>query len=283
MEGADSTAVSDRAIERGRDQLGTLGSGNHFIELQYVKKIYDLEAAAIMGITENQITVMVHSGSRGLGHQICTDYLQTMVRGMAKYRITVPDRQLACAPFHSDDGRRYLGAMKAAANYAWANRQCLMHWIRTVLIEYFGRDVTEESLGLVYDVAHNIVKIEKHEVSGKSLRLAVHRKGATRAFGVNHPELPSRYGAVGQPVIIPGDMGTASYLLVGTDAAMKETFGSACHGAGRRLSRKAAMRQARNRSISDELKNKGIYVRAEGRNTLREEMPEAYKNIDRGD
>lgn len=279
MDGAACSSVSAKAIERGRDQLGTLGSGNHFIEIQAVRRIFDPVAAEKMDLHENQITVMIHSGSRGLGHQVCTDFLQTMVRSMSRHHVSVRDRQLACAPIGSEEGQNYLGAMQAAANYAWANRQCLTHWIRMVFRLVFGNEITMESMGLVYDVAHNIVKIETHKVGGRSIRLAVHRKGATRAFGAHHPELPERYREIGQPVLIPGDMGTGSYVLVGTQTAMLKTFGSACHGAGRTLSRKAALRIARNRSIRDELRQKGIYARAEGRFTLGEEMPEAYKRI----
>ncbi|MBN1880111.1 RtcB family protein [bacterium] len=279
LDDAGCDDVSDRAIVRGRDQLGTLGSGNHFIEIQAVHTIFDNNAAELMGLEENQVTIMIHSGSRGLGHQVCTDYLQLMVRNLSKHHIVVPDRQLACAPIDSADGRRYWGAMKAAANFAWANRQCLTHWVREALQEIFGTAVSMDSMGLLYDVAHNIVKIETHEVNGKQLSLAVHRKGATRAFGSHHPDIPERYRTIGQPVLIPGDMGTQSFILTGTETAMRETFGSACHGAGRRLSRKAALKLAKNRSIEQELRQQGIYAKAEGRFTLGEEMPEAYKDI----
>jgi tRNA-splicing ligase RtcB (3'-phosphate/5'-hydroxy nucleic acid ligase) len=271
--------VSEKALERGKNQLGTLGSGNHFIEIQRITKIFDTRTASAYGLEKDRVTVMIHSGSRGLGHQVCTDYIKTMVQSMAKYSISVPDRQLACVPIHSPEGRRYLGAMRAAANYAWANRQCLTHFVREEFKKHFGPDCEMEFSDLVYDVAHNIVKIEPHRIDGHEIRLAVHRKGATRAFGPDHAELPEKYRSAGQPVLIPGDMGTASYVLAGTETAMNETFGSACHGAGRRLSRKAAMREARNRSIQKELLQKGIYVRADGNRTVAEEMPEAYKNI----
>ncbi len=279
MEGADANAVSDRALERGKNQVGTLGSGNHFIEIQKVYRIFDKEKAGIYGLKKDAITIMIHSGSRGLGHQVCTDFIRTMAQAINKYGIRVPDRQLACVPLNSSEGQMYLGAMKAAANFAWANRQCLTHWVREELADYFGRLCPLEQVKLVYDVAHNIVKIETHTVDKKAKTVAVHRKGATRAFGPNQPELPEKYKKTGQPVLIPGDMGTASYVLAGTDKAMQQSFGSACHGAGRQLSRKAALREARNRSIQQELKSKGVYVWAEGKRTINEEMPDAYKNI----
>ena len=279
LDGADPDLVSQKAYERGRNQQGTLGSGNHFIEIQYVAEIYDSEAAGDFGIEPGQITIMIHSGSRGFGHQVCTDYLGTMGKAAQKYGIQLPDRQLACAPVHSKEGQQYLAAMRCAANYAWGNRQCLMHWVEEALCQGLSISPKELGMSLIYDVAHNIVKIETHNVDGKQMSLAVHRKGATRAFAPGHHELPERYKKTGQPILIPGDMGTCSYILKGTERAMAETFGSTCHGAGRALSRKAAMKASKGRSISKELAEKGIVVFATGRETLREEMPEAYKAI----
>ncbi len=279
LDGADPGLVSEKAFKRGREQQGTLGSGNHFLEVQYVDKVYSPEAAAAFGLEEGALTLMVHSGSRGLGHQICTDYLAVMSRAVRKYGIELPDRQLACAPVRSAEGKQYLAAMRCAANYAWANRQCLMWSAKEVMERVLGLSPAGLGLELVYDVAHNIVKIENHEVEGRTMELAVHRKGATRAFGPGRDEVPSRYRRVGQPVVIPGDMGTCSFILAGREYAMEETFGSACHGAGRRLSRRAAVRAARGRDISQDLKRKGVHVRCAGRETLAEEMPEAYKNV----
>jgi len=280
MPGADPEKISKKAYERGGRQQGTLGSGNHFLEVQVVDKVFDEEAAEVYGLFEGQVTIMIHSGSRGFGHQVCTDYLQVMGRAVAKYGIKLPDRQLACAPINSPEGRDYFAAMACAANYAWANRQCLMHWAREVFMEVFRAGMGDLGLELVYDVAHNIAKIEEHTVDGKKVRVCVHRKGATRAFGPGHPEVPEKYRDVGQPVIIPGDMGRASYLLRGTQEAMEETFGSTCHGAGRVMSRHEAVRKARGRAIDEELRKRGIWVRATGRETLAEEMPEAYKDVD---
>ena len=242
---------------RGHAQQGTVGSGNHFVEVQYVEQIFDEEAARAFGLSVGQITVMIHSGSRGFGHQVCTDYLVTMGEAVRKYNISLPDRQLACAPINSPEGQDYLAAMRCAANYAWANRQCLMHWSREVFYKYFNRSPKELGMRLLYDVAHNIVKIEEHVVDGKKMLLAVHRKGATRAFPPNHPEVPEVYRKIGQPVIIPGDMGRASYILVGTQKAMDETFGSTCHGAGRTMSRTAAIKSAKGRAINRELEDRG--------------------------
>ena len=279
LDGADPDLVSQKAYERGRNQQGTLGSGNHFMEIQYVSEIYDPEAAQYFGLEEEQITVMIHSGSRGFGHQVCTDYLRTMGKAAQKYGIQLPDRQLACAPFYSKEGQQYLAAMKCAANYAWGNRQCLMYWAEEALCRGLNISPNELGMSLLYDVAHNIVKIERHDVDGEEMELVVHRKGATRAFAPGHPELPERYRKIGQPILIPGDMGTCSYILKGTVKAMHETFGSTCHGAGRALSRRAAIKASKGRSISRELAEKGIVVLATGRETLREEMPEAYKEI----
>jgi len=279
MKGADPSKVSSRAYERGKKQSGTLGSGNHFIEVQVVDEVYDKEAAEVFGLEEGLITLMIHSGSRGLGYQVCDDYSKGMVRLLSKYNISVPDRQLACVPVKSEDGQAYLGAMRCAANYAWANRQCLMHLSRRVFEKVFQMGEGKLGMNLIYDVAHNIAKIEEHEVDGKKRKLCVHRKGATRALPPNHPEIPAKYKKVGQPVIIPGDMGRASFLLVGTEKA-SETFYSACHGAGRVMSRSAAIRSLRGRSISRELEDKGIIVKSTGRETLLEEAPEAYKDVE---
>lgn len=278
--GADPDAVSHKAYERGRDQLGTLGSGNHFLEVQIVEKIYDEQAANVLGLFSDQVTVLIHSGSRGFGHQVCTDYLAMMERALKKYGIQLPDRQLACTPVSSEEATAYLGAMRAAANYAWANRQCMTHWAREVFQKVFKKPPRDLGLSLVYDVAHNIAKFEDHEVDGKKMRVVVHRKGATRAFPPGHPELPERYRNIGQPVLVPGDMGRASFVLVGTRGAMLETFGSTCHGAGRLLSRAAAIRAAKGRAIERELEDTyGVYVRATGRDSVKEEMPEAYKDV----
>ncbi|PYM67647.1 MAG: RNA-splicing ligase RtcB [Candidatus Rokuibacteriota bacterium] len=279
LAGAEPDAVSPRAYERGRDQMGTLGSGNHFVEIQEVEAVLLPDVAAVLGLEVGRVTVMIHTGSRGFGHQVCTDALAAMQGAMRRYRITLPDRQLACAPIDSPEGQAYLGAMRAAANFAFANRQCLAHFAREALERALG--VSPRALGwaLVYDVAHNIAKEEVHEVGGHARRLVVHRKGATRAFPPGHPELPPAYRAIGQPVLIPGDMGRYSYVLVGTAGAMRETFGSTCHGAGRLLSRTAAVRAARGRSIGAELAARGIVARASGRESLAEEMPEAYKDV----
>ena len=278
--GADPDAVSRKAYERGRDQLGTLGSGNHFLEVQVVERIYDEQAANILGLFPGQVTVLVHTGSRGFGHQVCTDYLASMERAVKKYGIHVPDRQLACAPVDSDEAVAYLGAMRAAANYAWANRQCLTHWTREAFQKVFRKSPRDLGMSVVYDVAHNIAKVEEHMVEERSMRLVVHRKGATRAFPPGHPELPERYRSIGQPVLVPGDMGRASFVLVGTKGAMDETFGSTCHGAGRLLSRAAAIKAGKGRSIERELEdNYGVYAKASGRDSMKEEMPEAYKNV----
>ena len=278
IKGADPAAVSARAYERGKNQSGTLGSGNHFLEVQVIDEIYDDEAASVFGLEKGQVTLMIHSGSRGLGYQVCDEYSKDFIRCLSKYSINVPDRQLACAPVNSDEGKRYLGAMKCAANYAWANRQCLMHLARGVFEKVFHMGPKDLGMDLVYDVAHNIAKIEKYKIDGKERTLCVHRKGATRAFPPGHPELPAKYQKTGQPVIIPGDMGRNSYLLVGTRKA-EETFYSTCHGAGRRMSRSAAISACRGRSISRELENKGIIVKSSGRETLAEEAPEAYKDV----
>ncbi|MFC1624028.1 RtcB family protein [Candidatus Omnitrophota bacterium] len=280
IEGADPSGVSERAYERGRKQSGTLGSGNHFLEIQEVDEIYDEKRANLFGLFKGQVTIMIHSGSRGLGYQICDDFVKGMVRLLNKYHIDVPDTQLACAPINSPEGKAYLASMRCAANYAWANRQCLMYLTREVFEKVFNKSWSDLGLDLVYDVAHNIAKMERHKVNGKEKVLCVHRKGATRAFPPGHPDLPEKYREAGQPVIIPGDMGTYSYVLRGTSGAMEETFGSTCHGAGRMLSRSAAIKKCMGRRIDQELLDKnGIIVRAKGRSTLAEEMPEAYKDV----
>jgi len=281
IEGADPEALTPRANQRGRPQLGTLGAGNHFLEVQVVEEIYDVEVARALGIEDaGQITVMVHTGSRGLGYQVCDDSLVEMQRAVQKYGISLPDRQLACAPVTSPEGQQYLASMAAAANYAWANRQCITHWTREAFEHVFQTSARKLGMEIIYDVAHNVAKIEDHEVDGKVKKLCLHRKGATRAFGPGHPLLTPLHQRTGQPVIVPGDMGTASYLMVGTERAMKETWGSTCHGAGRAMSRHAAIRSARGRNIAQELADKGIYVRAASREALAEEMPEAYKDVD---
>ena len=276
---ADLDAVSQKAYERGRGQLGTLGSGNHFLEVQVVEEIYDEAAALVLGLLPGQITVMIHTGSRGFGHQVCTDYLRRLEGAIKKYDIQLPDRQLACAPLDSPEARDYMGAMRAAANFAFANRQCLAHWTREAFMRVLSVSPNDLGMALVYDLAHNIAKEEEHEVNGRRRRLVVHRKGATRAFPPGHPELAAAYRSIGQPVLIPGDMGRYSYVLVGTEASMRETFGSTCHGAGRLMSRTAAVKAARGRQIARELEAKGIVVRATGRDALEEEMPEAYKDV----
>ncbi|MGC9455531.1 MAG: RtcB family protein [Phycisphaerae bacterium] len=280
LEGADPAAVSNRAFQRGTDQCGTLGSGNHFGEVQVVEHVFDAEAAEAMGLRKGMVTFMLHSGSRGLGHQVCSDAIKQLRSAPQKYGIALPDRQLVCAPVESPEGRQYLAAMRAAANFAWCNRQLLATELRKTLRRFFAG--TDDSLGLrqVYDVAHNIAKIETHTVDGRRRRLCVHRKGATRAFGPGHPELPEKYRQWGQPVLIPGDMGTASYVLLGTETAMRDTFGSTCHGAGRAMSRGEAVRHAKGRQIDKELEARGIYARARGRSGLAEEQPDAYKDVD---
>jgi tRNA-splicing ligase RtcB (3'-phosphate/5'-hydroxy nucleic acid ligase) len=277
---ADPTAVSERAYARGQDQVGTLGSGNHFLEIQRVDEIFDREAAAAYGLHEGQVTIMVHCGSRGFGYQICEDYLGVMAEASRRYHIDLPDRQLVCAPVDSPEGRRYLAAMACAANYAWANRQMIMHLVEKALLHALRISPSELNLRLVYDVAHNIAKIETHEVGDRRVAACVHRKGATRAFGPGLPEVPADYREVGQPVLIPGDMGTASFVCKGTAEALAQTFGSTCHGAGRVMSRSQALKRAKGRSIDRELAEAGITVRSQGPKTLGEEMPEAYKDVE---
>jgi tRNA-splicing ligase RtcB len=279
MDNADPEVISQRALERGRNQLGTLGSGNHFLEIGVVEKIFAPEAARILGLFEGQVTLMLHSGSRGLGYQVCDDSLAFMAKHVKKLGFDLPDRQLACAMIQSPEGKRYYDAMACAANYAWANRQVLMHRSREVFSKVFGLGPRDLGMNLVYDVCHNIAKKEKHLVDGKKQTVCVHRKGATRSFPPGHEALGDKFQKIGQPVIIPGDMGTASYVLVGTHKAMEDTFGSTCHGAGRVLSRKAAKKASKGRSLHRELEDRGIFVKWTGRSTLAEEMPEAYKDI----
>ena len=281
MEGADPTVLSDRAFKRGRDQLGTLGSGNHFLEIQAVDRIYDPKKAKAYGLFEGQATIFLHSGSRGFGHQICDDFLKGMnaYASNEKTPTYLPDRQLACARLTSDLGRRYLAAMACAANYAWANRQILMHLTRETLLRVLSITHNELGMNLLYDVCHNIAKKEQHMVEGEQTMLCVHRKGATRALPPGHPLLPAIYRDSGQPILIPGDMGTHSYVLAGSEGSMNQSFGSSCHGAGRILSRTKAAKRAKGRTIRRELEDKGIFVQSRGKRTLKEEMPEAYKDV----
>lgn len=277
LDDADPGHVSDRAKERGRPQLGTLGSGNHFLEVQYVDQIADEEAAQAMGLRKDQVVVLIHSGSRGLGHQVCTDFLREMGPAMKKYGIEIPDRQLACVPIQSKEGEAYLGAMRGAANFAWANRQGITHFLRGAFKRIFG-DSTQ--LDLIYDVCHNIAKHERYEIEGKKRDVLVHRKGATRAFPPGHPEVNPAYRHVGQPVFIPGSMGTASWVLAGQEGSMRETFGTTCHGAGRLLSRAAAKKGRDLQSVLKSLEDAGIYIRSETKKGILEEIPEAYKDVD---
>ncbi len=276
---ADADALSPRALERGRPQLGTLGSGNHFLEIQVVDNIFNPEVARIFGLETEQITIMIHTGSRGLGYQVCDDSLDTMTRAMQTYRIQVPDKQLVCVPVQSSEAGQYLAAMAAAANYAWTNRQLITHWVRETFERTLNQSAEHLGMHLIYDIAHNMAKFEDPLIDGKRQHVLVHRKGATRSYGPGLEEVPLKYRNVGQPVIIPGDMGTASYVLVGTDKAMHETFGSTCHGAGRVLSRHAAIKKTKGRMLDQELASQGILVRSRGRKTLHEEAPEAYKDI----
>jgi tRNA-splicing ligase RtcB len=275
---ADAKAVSNHAKNRGRDQVGTLGSGNHFLEIQKVAEIFDAEVAKIFGLFKDQVVIMIHTGSRGLGHQVCSDYLREFIPLMLnKYKIKVPDREFACVPFNSPEGQRYFSAMAGAANYAWANRQMITYFVRKAWKNVLGD--RGGKLNLLYDVAHNIIKIEKYNIDGKEKEVAVHRKGATRAFPPGHPEIPEKYRSVGQPVIIPGSMGTASYILVGTKEA-EEAFYSTCHGSGRTMSRHAAIRSLSGREIINQLERKGIVVKCYSLKGIAEEAPQAYKNVD---
>ena len=279
LPGADVEQVSARALERGRAQLGTLGSGNHFLEVQEVEAIYDEPVARVLGLFPGQVTVSIHTGSRGLGYQVCDDFLKVMHKAARRYGIALPDRQLCCAPLDSPEARDYLGAMAGAANFAFANRQMITAWVRETFEQVLQKSPADLRLNVIYDVCHNIAKWEEHEIEGRKRRLCVHRKGATRAFPPGHPETPRAYRQIGQPVLIPGDMGRYSYVMVGTQAGMNETFGSCCHGAGRVLSRRAAQKEARGHDVVGELAEQGILVRAAGRATLAEEIPAAYKDV----
>jgi tRNA-splicing ligase RtcB len=282
MKDAEPNKVSSTAKNRGVTQLGTLGSGNHFLEIQKVDKIYDPQTAKVFGVThEGQVTVMIHCGSRGFGHQICSDYLRVMEHAVYKYKIELPDRELACAPGTSDEARDYYQAMACAVNYAFVNRQVIAHWVRQSFEQVLKKPAETFGLKLVYDVAHNIAKVEEHNVNGQTKRVWIHRKGATRAFPPNHPAIPADYKAVGQPVIIPGSMGTSSWLLVGTPKAMEITFGSTAHGAGRMLSRAAAKRQFWGGEIKKSLESRGMVIRAASQVVLAEEADPAYKNVDK--
>ncbi len=280
MAGANPACVSRRAKERGTPQLGTLGSGNHFLEVAVVDEILETNTAAVMGIQEReQVMLLVHCGSRGLGHQVADDYIKEMVAAMKKYDLQVPDRQLACSPIESAEGKAYLAAMKCAANYAWANRQCITHWVREAFCRVMDIKEADAGLELIYDVTHNIARIEEHQYDGKMQKLCVHRKGATRAFPAGHPDIPPQYAGIGQPVLIPGDMGRFSYILVGTHRAMQQTFGSTCHGAGRLQSRASTRKQLRGRDVLDSLAASGITVRSGSLSGLAEEAPQAYKDV----
>lgn len=277
MEGALPEAVSQKARQRGMPQSGTLGSGNHFLEVQVVAEVMDEEAAAAFGIRRGQICFMVHCGSRGLGHQVCTDYLKVLEAATKKYAIALPDRQLACAPLASREGESYFGAMAAAANYAWANRQIITHLTREVFCRHFG--IEYEEMPLVYDVAHNVAKSEEHRIGGKKMQLCVHRKGATRAFGPGSAGIPKTLASIGQPVIIPGSMGSSSFLLKGTSTAMERSFGSTCHGAGRVFSRSKAKKSLEGSQIKEMLAKRGIIVKATSNAVIAEEAPEVYKSV----
>ncbi len=279
LEGANPDFVSNKALERGKDQLGTLGSGNHFVEIGYVEKVYNEKMANTLGLFKGEVTILIHTGSRGLGHQVCDDYIKVLLRSSTRYGIELPDRQLCCAPISSEEGQQYLSAMACAANFAFTNRQLITHWVRETFAKFFKKSPENLGLFLIYDVCHNIAKIETHEYKGKKINVCVHRKGATRAFPLGHPDVPRDYKEIGQPVLIPGDMGRYSYVLVGTKGAMEETFGSTCHGAGRVMSRRAAKKTAKGRDIEREMSKKGIYVRGAGRGTLVEEISEAYKDV----
>ena len=278
--GANPGKISDRARKRGTPQAGTLGSGNHFLEVQVVKEIFDSHIADALGITEiGQVLVLIHTGSRGFGHQVCTDHLRVMEQAVSKYGINLPDRQLACAPIESPEGQDYLAAMACAANYAWANRQCIAHWIRDSFSRVLGKSPEKLGMRQVYDVAHNIAKIEEHTIDGHKVKVCVHRKGATRSFPAGHKDIPERYREVGQPVLVPGDMGRRSFVAVGTQKAMLESFGSTCHGAGRVLSRGAAKRSIKGADVIRQLEGRGIIVKTRSVSDLAEEASQAYKDV----
>ncbi len=277
---ADPDQVSPQAIQRGTQQCGTLGSGNHFLEVQVVDAVFDDAAAAVMGLEKDMVCVMIHSGSRGLGYQVCDDALAVLRNIPAKYGIELPDKQLACAPVESPEGKQYIAAMRAAANFGFCNRQLLMHQAREVFASVFGQPWHALGMQLIYDVAHNIAKLEEHQIGKQTKKVWVHRKGATRAFPKGHPELPQAYQALGQPVLIPGDMGRASWVLIGQPGSMERTFGTTCHGAGRAMSRTAALKAAAGRKIDQELAAQGVIAMAQSRRGLAEEQPKAYKHVD---
>jgi len=279
MPGADPQVVSEKAMTRGKPQLGTLGSGNHFCEVGYVAEIFDEPTAQAFGLEPGQVTLSIHTGSRGLGYQICDDYIRKMLRAAEKYGIDLPDRQLCCAPIESPEGREYFAAMVCAVNYAFANRQVIGHWAQEAFQQALHMGPRDLQMEIVYEIAHNIAKIEEHLVDGQMRKVCVHRKGATRAFAPGHPAIPADYRKVGQPVLIPGDMGRYSYVLAGTELAMQETFGSTCHGAGRVMSRIKAMKAAKGRALFQEMEDRGVFVLSAGRETMAEEMPEAYKDV----
>ena len=280
LKGADPGTVSPRAKQRGRPQIGTLGAGNHFIEVDLIEEIYDEEAARVMGLAEGHLALQIHCGSRGFGHQICSDYVRRFQGAVKKYGIKLPDRELVCAPMDSPEGRDYLAAMSCAANYAFANRQLLAHWARQAFEEVLAGKVDHFHLHQVYDIAHNMGKIEEHVVGGQKMKVCVHRKGATRAFGPGYEGLPAEYQKIGQPVLVPGSMGTASWVLVGTEASMQRSFGSTCHGAGRTMSRSKAKKQIWGEDLRKELEGDGIQIRAGSMAGLAEEAPAAYKDVD---
>jgi tRNA-splicing ligase RtcB len=281
LEGADAGKVSQRAKERGKDQVGTLGAGNHFIEVDVVVEVYDETAAERMGLYPGQIAAQIHCGSRGFGHQVCTDYVNLFQKAVHKYGIQLPDRELVCAPLSSPEGQDYLAAMKAAANYAFANRQVLTHHIRRSFEQVLAGKVKNHHVYQIYDIAHNMAKVEEHEIDGRRMKVCVHRKGATRAFGPGSPVLPDVYRDIGQPVLVPGSMGTASWVLLGTEGSMSQTFGSTCHGAGRTMSRAKAKKTVRGSELREKLEARGIHVRAGSMPGLAEEAPAAYKDVDR--
>jgi tRNA-splicing ligase RtcB len=279
LKNADANVISERALERGYDQVGTLGSGNHFLEVDVVDEIYDEKVATVFGLFKNQIVVLIHTGSRGLGYQVCDDYLKIILKASNNYHFSLPDKQLACAPLSSKEGKEYLTAMQAAANFAWNNRQVIMYLAKKSFKDTFNMTESELGFKLIYDVCHNIAKIEEHKINGETKKVCVHRKGATRAFPPGSEMIPSKYKGAGQPVLIPGDMGRYSFVAVGTDKAMEETFGSSCHGAGRNLSRTKALKEAKGRNIVEELKKQGVIIQAKGYKTIAEEMPDAYKDV----
>jgi len=281
MAGGDANKVSRRAKERGRQQLGSLGAGNHFLEVGEITEVYDEEAAKRLGLRLGDACIWIHCGSRGLGHQVCSDYVRDLQGAVSRYGIKLPDRELVCAPFDSPEGQAYFAAMVCAANFAWANRQAIMHQVRRTLEEVLTGKVHRFELRLLYDVAHNIAKVEEYEFNGERIKVCVHRKGATRSFGPGVEAVPQDYRDLGQPVLIPGDMGTASYVLLGTEKAMRDTFGSTCHGAGRVLSRRAAKKKIRGDKLRERLESRGIVIKAGSMPGLAEEAPDAYKDIDR--